>query len=330
MPIKKQTNPGNFFSSASVLKIAFGLCITGLYSNSNAAECNISSLSLDFGEVSTAANFASTNVTVTCNPPNNGKTNYTLCLSADSWAYANNSRYLYRGIPLLSDSLRYDLFYDAARTQLIKSKNETGSLQCSNFTVTGNQQLAIQIPVYGLVYSGQQPAMGQYTSSTLSLELLYASYKGGSLYPALNEVLTSGKIASSSGLVTAYYENSCVLHNATDLVFGSFDNLNTDKTSSAQISLQCPNRTAWKVSLNQGKYALGNGQRRMWNGQDYINYELYSDPGLSRIWGADSNSMVQSSGTNQIQTIAVYGKVPKQNVQSAGDYQDTITVTLTY
>lgn len=330
MRIKKQKNHDYLFSSKFAFKIIFGLCLVGIYSNSNAAECSISSLSLDFGEVSTATVSATSNVTVTCSPPN-GKTNYTICLTADSWAYANNTRYLYRGIPLLSDSLKYDLFYDPARTKLIKSKNETGSLQCSNFTVSGNEQLITQIPVYGLVYSGQQPTMGKYKSSlTLSLELLYASNKGGNIYPTMNKVLTSGKMVSNRAVVTANYENSCVLHNATDVVFGNFDNLNSDKTASAQISLQCPNRTTWKVSLNQGKYALGNSQRRMSNGRDYINYELYSDSSLSRVWGTTLDSMVQANGTNKIQTINVYGKVPKQNFQSAGDYQDTITVTLTY
>ncbi|MDK1685189.1 MULTISPECIES: Csu type fimbrial protein [Acinetobacter Taxon 24] len=333
MRIKKQKNHDYLFSSKFAFKIVFGLCLVGIYSNSNAAECSISSLSLDFGEVSTATVSATSNVTVTCSPPN-GKTNYTICLTADSWAYGNSSRYLYYSSFLgliLTESLKYDLFYDPARTKLIKSKNETGSLQCSNFTVSGNEKLITQIPVYGLVYSGQQPTMGQYKSSlTLSLELLYASNKGGNIYPTMNEVLTSGKMVSNRAVVTANYENSCVLHNATDVVFGNFDNLNSDKTASAQISLQCPNRTTWKVSLNQGKYALGNSQRRMSNGRDYINYELYSDSSLSRVWGTTLDSMVQANGTNQVQTINVYGKVPKQNFQSAGDYQDTITVTLTY
>lgn len=322
MRIKKQKNHEPLFSSKSVFKIAFGLCLVGIYSNSHAARCSISPLSLDFGEVSTSSVFATTNVTVTCEPENKGKTNFTVCLTANT----NNPRYLYKG----EERLSYDLFYDAVHTQLIKSNNDT-DLPCLSFNVKGNTPFVTQIiPVYGLVYSGQQPTMGRYNSLTLNLELLYAFNEVGNSSPTMDEVLTSGKMVSSRAVVTANYENSCVLHNATDLVFGNFDNLNSDKTASAQISLQCPNRTAWKVSLNQGKYALGTGQRRMSNGRDYINYELYSDPGLSRVWGAESNSMFQASGTNQMQTITVYGKVPKQNFQSVGDYQDTITVTLTY
>lgn len=50
MRIKKQKNHNYLFS----YKFVFGLCLVGIYSNSNAAECSISSLSLDFGEVSTA------------------------------------------------------------------------------------------------------------------------------------------------------------------------------------------------------------------------------------------------------------------------------------
>ena len=69
--------------------------------------------------------------------------------------------------------------------------------------------------------------------------------------------------------------------------------------------------------------------RRMRNGTDYIGYELYQDASYNQTWSNSNPS--QGTGTNGTQMIQIYGKVPQSAaVIPPGEYQDTITVTLTY
>ena len=69
--------------------------------------------------------------------------------------------------------------------------------------------------------------------------------------------------------------------------------------------------------------------RRMRKGADYIAYELYRDAQYSQLWNNSGAS--QGTGNNGTQTINIYGKAgPSLTAVPAGEYQDTITVTLTY
>jgi spore coat protein U-like protein len=82
------------------------------------------------------------------------------------------------------------------------------------------------------------------------------------------------------------------------------------------------------VNLDQGMNYDGT-TRRMRKGADYIAYELYRDAQYSQPWNNSGTS--QGMGNNGTQTIPIYGKAgPSSTAVPAGEYQDTITVTLTY
>lgn len=326
--IKEKKSPVLSIKNLS-LGVGFFLALV-ITSESQAAKCSISSTSLDFGAVSPALSTTSTNVTLRCDPQSTIKTNVRVCLTATSWLYNDTTRSIYTsflGIPNLLQSLKYNLFYDPGFTHLIQARDQLTSTGCRDYTITGGKQLTEVIPIYGLFYPGQTGSAGSYRSSTLSLEILYDF--------ARNENYPNGYNASSlrysdtaNMSVFAEYENVCALLSTTDLDFGQIDNLNRDLRTNGQISLQCPSRTTWRVGLNNGKYALNN-QRRMFNGKDYINYDLYLNSNLTQKWDS-SNNRSQGVGTNGQQSIPVYGHVPQQPLKSAGNYSDTVTVTLTY
>jgi len=304
-----------------------GLMIT---SESQAAKCSISSTSLDFGEVSPALTTTSTNVTLRCDPQSQLKTNLRVCLTATSWLYNDTTRSIYTsflGLPILTQSLKYNLFYDPSFNHLIQSSSQLNATGCRDYTITGGKQLTELIPIYGLFYPGQTGAAGNYRSSTLSLEILY-DFARNENYPTGYNASSLRYSDTANMSVFADYENVCALLSTTDLDFGQIDNLNRDLRTSGQISLQCPSRTTWRVGLNNGKYALNN-QRRMFNGKDYLNYDLYLNNTLTQKWDS-SNNRSQGVGTNGQQSIPVYGHVPQQPIKSSGNYSDTITVTLTY
>lgn len=304
-----------------------GLMIT---SESQAAKCSISSTSMDFGEVSPALSTTSTNLTLRCDPQSQLKTNLRVCLTATSWLYNDTTRSMYTsflGIPNLTQSLKYNLFYDSSFNHLIQSSSQLTANGCRDYTITNGQQLTEIIPIYGLFYPGQIGSAGTYRSSTLSLAILY-DFARNDNYPIGNNANTLKYSDSASMNVSAEYENVCVLLSATDLDFGQIDSLTKALRTSGQISLQCPSRTTWKVGLNNGKYALNN-QRRMFNGKDYINYDLYLNNALTQKWDS-SNNRSQGVGTNGQQAIPVYGQVSPQSIKSSGNYSDTVTITLTY
>jgi spore coat protein U-like protein len=62
-----------------------------------------------------------------------------------------------------------------------------------------------------------------------------------------------------------------------------------------------------------------------------VSYELYRNSARTQRWGNTLNSdTVIGSGTGGTQNLTVYGRVPAQTTPSAGTYNDTITVTVTY
>ena len=123
---------------------------------------------------------------------------------------------------------------------------------------------------------------------------------------------------------------------ATTLNFGIYDpSAGAADKSTATISLQCtigllPSFSVALSTGGSGSYTM----RRMTNGGDALNYNLYTDPNGTMIWGdgsggtsIDSFDGLISLGTT---TFTVYGAVPQGQYSAPGAFADTITVTVTY
>ena len=80
-------------------------------------------------------------------------------------------------------------------------------------------------------------------------------------------------------------------------------------------------------------------QRQMKSGANAFGYNLYTTNAYSVVWGDGTGSTATISGTarlnnghpSQTNTHTVYGRIPGlQDVAVASDYQDNVTVTVTY
>jgi len=80
-------------------------------------------------------------------------------------------------------------------------------------------------------------------------------------------------------------------------------------------------------------------QRQMKSGANAFGYNLYTTNAYSVVWGDGTGSSATVSGSmrlkntnpSQSNTHTVYGRVPAlQDVAVASDYQDNVTVTVTY
>lgn len=340
MFVKIKTCISSKFLPYSLVSLCLYLCVvisasflsTESLAENNKASCWISQPDLNFGTVSTAGGRSNTSVKVTCNHYGHTKTvNLTMCLYIPEGdpSLANNRRRISSntGSGNASSYLSYDLFYDPALTQRIDTTANPSSLRCVNQTLSPSEnQKDTFIMLYGSIYPGQNVLATRYTSFNMPLKLLSNSSEDKVL--SAQDVIAQNKTATNNLLVTANYENSCYLQSVPDLNFGQTDNLLQEKTSSTTIYLSCPTNTTWKVSLDNGLNYDGTN-KRMRKGTDYIAYALYRDASLSQIW--DAKSIAQDVGNNGTQQIKIYGKIPIQNkTVPAGDYLDTVTVTLTY
>lgn len=294
--------------------------------------CWLSGPALNFGSVSGKGKTSYTNWQVTCNQYGHAKTvNVALCpyATAGGLGLSNNRRQMVSYSSWPHAYLTYDLFYDPALTQRMDTRANLATLKCTYKTFSVNENRKIfDLPIYGYVYAGQNARAGEYKNNNdTQVTLLYAFSQ--EKQPSAEEVLAAqSKPGSNSLSVTTNYENSCNLISASDMNFGQINDLSKAVTSAAAVVLSCPLNTSWKVSLDQGLHYDG-ATRRMRKGADYIAYELYRDAQYSQLWNSSGAS--QGAGNNGAQTIHIYGKAgPSLAAVPAGEYQDTITVTLTY
>lgn len=133
---------------------------------------------------------------------------------------------------------------------------------------------------------------------------------------------------------------SCTI-NAATLDFGS--NPGTTLVSSAingstTVSVTCTNLSPYSIGMDNGANVSGS-QRRMKNGANFLNYNLYVDSLHANPWTtASSNSTCTTTsdcylgtGNGSAQSVNIYGVVPSTGTAPpTGAYADTVVMTITY
>jgi spore coat protein U-like protein len=125
----------------------------------------------------------------------------------------------------------------------------------------------------------------------------------------------------------------------TPVSFGSYDIFSpgpNDATGS--ISFVCdetPPPAAVTVAIGQSPNSGGFDPRQMklTGGTDLLHYNLYTNASYTSIWGDNTGGTVTQSRRapkNKTVTFQVYGRIPPSQDVSAGSYNDTLTVTITW
>jgi len=115
-----------------------------------------------------------------------------------------------------------------------------------------------------------------------------------------------------------------------DIDFGSQGVLDENVDADGSITVTCTNGTDYTLSLDTGSGTDASEVTRFMTGAGgTIAYSLYKDVGRSTLWGTGENAF-SGIGTGAAVPIPVYGRVPLQNTPAAGEYSDTVTVTLAY
>ncbi len=135
---------------------------------------------------------------------------------------------------------------------------------------------------------------------------------------------------------------ACTLKtNGATLDFGTLTSVSDkDYEVETSIAVQCAKGQAYSIYMGSGQNAPNwsqkDGTRRMKSGSEFISYYICLDASRQTSWfddkweGSKENHIVRGTGDGTNQKYPVYGKIPKQGTPSAGDYTDTVMVTVKY
>jgi spore coat protein U-like protein len=128
---------------------------------------------------------------------------------------------------------------------------------------------------------------------------------------------------------------------ATSVNFGAYSPLSATATqATGTVTVSCEVLgiglpASWTVALStgsSGSYAV----RQLQSGANTLSYNLYTNSARTSVWGDGTNGTSVASGNqflgvgSNMVNYTVYGSVPVAQDLPAGNYTDTLTVTMTY
>jgi spore coat protein U-like protein len=136
--------------------------------------------------------------------------------------------------------------------------------------------------------------------------------------------------------VSANVTANCTI-TTTDVAFGAYDpittNASTPLTATGAVSTTCTSGASATITLGQGDNAATGSTdsaplRRMANGSNYMDYNLYSENTYTTVF--DNTTGVAVTGTGAAVSTTVYGSIPGGQNLPTGPYADTVLATVTF
>lgn len=317
----------------ALASLAAMLVPTGTAHAADPVICSASVNTINFGNIDPTGSNVDISATLNWSCDSNVRRDYyaTVCFNiADGPLGLNGGR---RQMAGPGGNLGFQIFTNGARTNVWGSVNSTTypSPVRRDFFIEGNSVESGTIAVYSRLYGNEpQATVGTYTTTFVAPQVrITGILHGGGGGNCTSAGSDAGNFAPMTVMATV--QPMCTV-NASDLDFGTVAGFlsaaNHDGTS--VVSVQCVNGSAYQIGLDNGQHALGN-TRRMQGPGGFISYELYRNSARTQRWGNTINTdTVAGTGDGSTQNHSVHGRVPTQPTPSAGDYSDTITVTVTY
>jgi spore coat protein U-like protein len=137
----------------------------------------------------------------------------------------------------------------------------------------------------------------------------------------------AAQTATDTFQVRAQVTKTCTVV-ANDLDFGIY-NSSQQSRASTNMSVQCTPLTPFAVEIGPG--GSGNRFDRWMSGPGTLRYRLFKDGGYTQATattGSDFTGQSDPQGTAVM--FQLYGQIAANQVVPAGNYLDTVTVTVTY
>lgn len=152
------------------------------------------------------------------------------------------------------------------------------------------------------------------------------------LLPAARPASAASATANLS--VTASVASNCTISTGV-LAFGSYDPVVTHASSpldsTGTVTIRCTKGTTTTIGLGLGSNASG-ATRRMSDGTDFMDYELFKDGGRTQVWGNANPDLFTPAvaPSSAPRTFTVYGRVAAGQDVEAGSYNDTVIATVNW
>lgn len=286
---------------------------------------NLSPAHFSFGTVTAGESATSTNnLDFQCNNYSSTTVYVRMCLSLTS------SNQLVMNTNPASTPLYYNLYSVNDPSVAIGGGNTTYAE--NTFAMSAQQNnTSFPMQLIAKIVPGQtRLSAGDYHDYNSSLTAKYAYSQTENSLPSCSAM--TGETISDSITADADIKNGCELISVDPMNFGEKNPTGGSQLSGnarSSVVVRCPVNTNYTVTLGMGQHSDG-GSRRMCNGNECVSYGLYQDAGNSVPWDDRSNSLTQTSTSGDEVSIPVYGNIPAQSWPAAGEYDDTVVVTLNY
>ena len=139
--------------------------------------------------------------------------------------------------------------------------------------------------------------------------------------------------ATASFSVSATVQSSCAV-SAGNLAFGNYSAATASPNDvTSTISVTCTGGLPYTVALDGGTTTATVNARAMTDGNSHnLTYALYTTSGRSTIFGDGTSSTQTLGGTGNgaAQSVTVFGRIPMAQYVTAGNYTDSVGVTVNY
>ena len=147
--------------------------------------------------------------------------------------------------------------------------------------------------------------------------------------------LAAGGLALAGVLAMALPASAALCFiGTTGVSFGSYSVFTTTPLdSTGSVSIFCIGDASVTVALDRGGAPSFN-PRRMLQGTEALNYNLYLDAARTKIWGdgTGGSQVYVNTDVPNLRTVPVtiFGRIPAQQDVSAGSYSNSITATINF
>jgi spore coat protein U-like protein len=312
-----------------------------------AQSCTFSMEDMDFGTVDPTLNQnidISRSLAVSCTAiPTNRQIRICLhiCQGSGGMDAGASTRYMVNG----AQQLQFNIYRTTVSNGVWGARGNAGDSLCgsgwssldlvhqilSSPDSSGN--FSTTVTAFGRIFAGQTtlPA-GTYISSFAA----GAPSRAVAVYQ-LSTGQNCGQITANATdfpfTATATVAPSCRV-TAGNLDFGTQSLLTGAAEATSSISVTCTAGQSYAVGLSQGTTAGGTTTTRLMahaGSGATVPYQLFADPARTQNWGNSLADDVEGTGTGGAVAHTVYGRIPAQpSAPAAGDYSDTVTVTVTY
>lgn len=324
----------------AVLLLAVGGLLHVAPAHAAGITCTSASMTaVSFGTVNPLSSQTTTTATLTysCTNTDNKTHSATICFSiGEPGGAQTNPRQMSSG----SNKLNFQLYQDPGYTQVWGSSYFGSSLTplMVNLTLAkGASTNNAQATLYAKVLNGQTTAAaGSYNDN----------YQNGDTAVTVNDAQGNTAPGSCGGpqinvffpfLVSATVQKNCTVA-ANDLTFSAVAAGTATAPGSTTLSVTCTVGTPYTVGLAPLNVTSTTGLGTMkgtGSNTNTVQYQLYSNPGLTQVWGntavvGGTGNGVAGSGTGSPLTLNVYAKTTSSTDVTPDTYSDTVQVNVNY